>query len=118
MRDGLDTPFESGHDARVVLAGEACRQKWLYPWWSSGIGVPWAFRTRTAVPGSKWPMQVRGMCRAAAAAAKVGTLESTSGVAKGRYVRVHLAAVPREAAEAVVARVAAYLVRRPPMPVG
>lgn len=58
------------------------------------------------------------LCRAAAAAAKVGTLESTSGVAKGRYVRVHLAAVPREAAEAVVARVAAYLVRRPPMPVG
>lgn len=50
-------------------------------------------------------------CRAAAAAAKCGTLDSLDGVAKGTYVRVHVAGVAPGAAQAVIARVTAYLVR-------
>ena len=51
------------------------------------------------------------LCRAAAAAAKCGTLDSLDGVPKGTYVCVHVAAVSPDAAQAVSARVAAYMVR-------
>ena len=44
----------------------------------------------------------------------MGTLESLDGVAKGTFVRVHVAGVSPEAAAAVIARVAAYLVRHIP----